>query len=50
MNALVDELYSLMQRQEDGHLEFKEAKNNYDSDRLAQYCCALANEGGGRLV
>ena len=49
-NALVDELYSLIKCPEDGHLEFKEAKNNYDSDKLTQYCCALANEGGGRLI
>jgi ATP-dependent DNA helicase RecG len=31
-------------------LEFKEAKNQYDNGRLFDYCCALANEGGGRLL
>jgi ATP-dependent DNA helicase RecG len=50
MNSFVDELYSLMKCRENAHLEFKEAKNNYDSDKLTQYCCALANEGGGKLV
>ena len=28
-------------------LEFKEAKANFDRDKLAQYCVAIANEGGG---
>ncbi len=31
-------------------LEFKEAKNNFDFEKLVQYCIALANEGGGVLV
>lgn len=32
------------------HLEFKEAKNQYDTTKLMRYCVALANEGGGKLV
>jgi len=32
------------------NLEFKEAKKQYDSDKLMRYCVALANEGGGHLV
>jgi ATP-dependent DNA helicase RecG len=32
------------------HLEFKAAENQFDSDKLVNYCCALANEGGGRLI
>ncbi|QTD45137.1 ATP-binding protein [Ottowia testudinis] len=35
---------------EDEHLEFKEAKLQYDSVKLMRYCVALANEGGGHLV
>jgi ATP-dependent DNA helicase RecG len=31
-------------------LEFKEAKNQYDRDKLCKYCVAIANEGGGMLV
>ena len=31
-------------------LEFKEAKRQFDSDKLSKYCVALANEGGGHLV
>jgi len=32
------------------HLEFKEAKNSYDDDKMFRYCAALANEGGGKFV
>lgn len=35
---------------ENEHLEFKEAKNQYDTTKLYRYCVALANEGGGRFV
>ncbi len=31
-------------------LEFKEAKQQYDTTKLLRYCVALANEGGGHLV
>ncbi len=31
-------------------LEFKEAKNQFDSQKLFEYCIAIANEGGGHLV
>lgn len=31
-------------------LEFKEAKEQFDSRKLAEYCVALANEGGGVLL
>lgn len=32
------------------NLEFKEAKNHFNWDKLAGYCVALANEGGGHLL
>jgi ATP-dependent DNA helicase RecG len=32
------------------NLEFKEAKNQFDSTKLLRYCVALANEKGGCLV
>jgi ATP-dependent DNA helicase RecG len=35
---------------ESEHLEFKEAKQQYDTVKLLRYCVALANEGGGYLV
>ena len=31
-------------------LEFKEARQQFDTDKLMRYCVALANEGGGHLV
>ena len=31
-------------------LEFKEAKNQFDNDRLHRDCVAIANEGGGFLI
>lgn len=31
-------------------LEFKEAKTQYDFDKLCKYCVALANEGGGLFL
>ena len=31
-------------------IEFKEAKSQFDSNKLCQYCVAIANEGGGHLV
>lgn len=31
-------------------VEFKAARNQYSHDRAAEYCAALANEGGGHLV
>ena len=32
------------------NLEFKEAKQQYDTRKLCRYCVAIANEGGGHLV
>ena len=32
------------------HLEFKEAKQQFDTTKLMRYCVALANERGGHLV
>lgn len=35
---------------ENEHLEFKEAKQQFDTTKLLQYCVAFANEGGGHLI
>jgi ATP-dependent DNA helicase RecG len=32
------------------HIEFKEAKQRFDFEKLVAYCVALANEGGGVMV
>jgi ATP-dependent DNA helicase RecG len=50
MSSPVERLQGWMAEPEAERLEFKEAKNNYDYDKLATYCCALANEGGGRII
>ena len=39
-----------MEANEDEHLEFKEAKNDYSFDKLVEYCAAVANEGGGTII
>ncbi len=35
---------------ENEHLEFKEAKNRFDFEKLVKYCAAMANEGGGSII
>ncbi len=35
---------------ENQNLEFKEARNQYDTNKLCRYCVAIANEGGGHLL
>lgn len=35
---------------ESQHLEFKEARSQFDMSKLREYCVALANEGGGHLL
>lgn len=37
-------------KSEDQILEFKEAKNQFDNEKLYKYCVAIANEGGGHLL
>ena len=39
-----------MRDKEGENLEFKEAKNRFSFEELGQYCSALANEGGGRII
>jgi ATP-dependent DNA helicase RecG len=43
-------LDSLIAEPEGERLEFKEAKKDFDFGRLAKYCSAIANEGGGKIV
>jgi len=50
MSTTLQELQALLGDEEGEHLEFKEAKERYDFEKLAKYCAALANEGGGRVV
>jgi ATP-dependent DNA helicase RecG len=50
MAISLSELQALMASSEDEQLEFKEAKASFSQDKAIKYCCALANEGGGRLI
>jgi ATP-dependent DNA helicase RecG len=51
ITTTIEQLNRLMNRLEDCHLEFKAAQNSFDRSRdLPDYCAALANEGGGRLI
>lgn len=40
----------LLEAKEGEHVQFKEAKNRFDFGEAARCCCALANDGGGKLV
>lgn len=40
----------LLEAKEGEGIQFKEAKNRFDSGEAARCCCALANCGGGKLV
>jgi ATP-dependent DNA helicase RecG len=50
VTAAVHELNDWLREPEGEHLEFKEAKNSFQFEKLLQYCAALANEGGGKMV
>lgn len=50
MNTPPEQLMHWLDEPEGLRLEFKEAKNRYDFDKLVQYCVALANEGGGKII
>jgi ATP-dependent DNA helicase RecG len=46
----LDQLRVWLSARENEHLEFKEAKGGFHFEKLAKYCAALANEGGGSIV
>ncbi len=45
-----EQLQIWLEAPEGANLEFKEAKNNFHFDTLVDYCVALANEGGGKII
>lgn len=47
---LIKQLQQWIQAQEGERYEFKQAKNQFSLDELAKYCCAFANEGGGKVI
>jgi len=50
MTPATQEFDAWLEGRENEHLEFKEAKNSYDFEKLVKYCAALANEGGGKVI
>ena len=50
MSVSVHQLEKLLHSKEKEHLEFKEAKQQYNTEKLKKYCNAIANECGGHLI
>ncbi len=50
MSAIPPRLQQILDGLEGEHCEFKEWKTKDDFDGLTKYACALANEGGGKIV
>lgn len=50
MPTLAELEHWLLLPAETENLEFKEAKQQYDTHKLMRYCVAIANEGGGHFV
>jgi ATP-dependent DNA helicase RecG len=50
MSSLPTRLQQILAGLEGEHFEFKEWKTKDDFDGLTKYACALANEGGGKIV
>ncbi len=47
---LPEDIDDIVQNRENEVLEFKEAKGNFDSRERSDYCAAIANAGGGKLL
>jgi len=45
-----EQLQQWLNEPEGTNFEFKEAKQGYHFDKLVEYCVALANEGGGKII
>lgn len=50
MKTSLDQLQSYIEAPEGPQFEFKEASQNYHFEKLVDYCVALANEGGGKMI
>ena len=46
----LEELTELIKAPENEHCEFKAAENQFAYEELCEYCVALANEKGGKLI
>ena len=49
-HAALTSLQNLILEPEGERLEFKEARGGFHFEKLAKYCTALSNEGGGSIV
>jgi len=45
-----EDIDDILQNRENEVLEFKEAKSSFDSRERSDYCAAIANAGGGKLL
>ena len=50
MNTTLEQFARWLDSSEGPNLEFKAASQSYDFEKLARYCVALANEGGGQII
>mgnify|MGYP001574232736 FL=1 len=50
MKTSIEQLDSWLQNQEGLNLEFKKAENSFSNTELFNYCSALSNMGGGKLI
>jgi ATP-dependent DNA helicase RecG len=50
MHTPVGQLLGWLEEPEGVRLEFKEARQRFDFEKLVNYCVALANEGGGKII
>jgi ATP-dependent DNA helicase RecG len=50
MSISVEQLEEWIREPENENLEFKKAENQYSKEHLFEYCVAIANEGGGKLI
>jgi len=50
MTTTPDQLAELLAAPEGTRIEFKSATGGYHFDKLVEYCVAIANEGGGKIV
>ena len=48
--SYLETIQELLEAKEGEHVQFKEAKRRFDSGEAAKCCCALANNGGRKLV
>src|SRR3989304_5974557 len=45
-----EQFQSLLEAPEGSHLEFKSATGKFHLEKLVDYCVAIANEGGGKVI